>query len=47
MKNKNKTDINKNKYKAAKKALETAIKVEKTKYFHNLLANTNNNIKQK
>ena len=47
MKNKNKTDINKNKYKAAKKALETAIKVEKTKYFHNLLASTNNNIKQK
>ena len=47
MKNKNKTDMNQTKYKAAKKTLETAIKNEKTKYFHKLIANTNNNIKQK
>ena len=47
MKNKNKTDTNRSKYKIAKKALETSINAEKTKYFHNSLVNTNNNIKQK
>ena len=47
MKNRNKTDINRTKYKIAKKELETAIKAEKTKYFHNSLAKTINNIRQK
>ena len=47
IKNKNKTDRNKKRYKIAKKHVEKVIKEEKNKYYKNLLENTNNNIKQK
>ena len=47
IKNKNKTESNKLKYKKAKKAMEIAITKEKDTYYRNLLETTNNNIKQK
>ena len=47
IKNKHKTDKNQQNYKTAKKKVETAINAEKKMYFHKILVNTNNNIKQK
>ena len=41
------TDVNKNRYKIAKAAMENAIDSEKDKYYRKLLDNTNNNVKQK
>ena len=47
MKNKNKTDQNRIKYKVAKKNVEKILIKEKNKYYKNMLEKTNNNIKQK
>ena len=47
IKNKNKTDSNKKKYKIAKNHVEKVLYEEKNKYYKNMLENTNNNIKQK
>ena len=47
MKNKNKTDQNRTKYKVAKKNVEKLLIEEKNKYYKNMLEKTNNNIKQK
>ena len=40
-------NLNKTKYKAAKKKMEKLITYEKNKYYKNVLEKTNNNIKQK
>ena len=47
MKNKNKTDQNRTKYKVAKKNVEKLLMEEKNKYYKNMIEKTNNNIKQK
>ena len=44
MKNKNKTDQNRTKYKVAKKNVEKLLIKEKNKYYKNMLEKTNNNI---
>ena len=47
LKNKNNTDLIKQKYKIAKKHTENLIKEEKNKYYQNLLKKSNSNIKHK